>query len=85
MSGKGKTKKPEKTDLKNKEQTTCRKQSAGKRNSAAKGTQRILGGSKRFFRRAPSEVGKRERMKFIAQNTEDGAVKRKIAFYYRAL
>ena len=33
----------------------------------------------------PSEVGKNERLKFIAKKTEDGAIKGKISFYCKAL
>lgn len=32
-----------------------------------------------------AEVGKRERLKFIAKKTEDGTIKGKISFYCKAL
>ena len=38
-----------------------------------------------FFRREPSEVSKSSRMKFIAQKTEDGEIKGKLAMYCSVL
>jgi len=38
-----------------------------------------------LFRGEPSEIGKIERLKFIAIKTEDGAIKGKISFYCEAL
>ena len=38
-----------------------------------------------LFRRQPSEVGKEERLKFIAIKTDDGKVKGNISFYCKAL
>ena len=70
----------------------CRKSGAsqavkgtGKRDQATKRAERIPGGSLRFFRSEPSEVGKNERLKYIAQKTEDGSDKGKISFYCKAL
>ena len=60
-------------------------QRAGKRNPPPEGGERILGRSKRFFRRQPSEVCKRQRMMFIARKTEDGAIRGKISFCCRML
>ncbi len=46
---------------------------------------RISGRGKRFFRRQPSEVCKRQRMMFLAIKTEDGVIKGKITFCCRML
>ena len=46
---------------------------------------RISGRGKRFFRRQPSEVCKRQRMMFLAIKTEDSVIKGKISFYCRML
>ncbi|MCM1508678.1 MAG: hypothetical protein NC177_16345, partial [Ruminococcus flavefaciens] len=43
------------------------------------------GGSVGFFRSEPSEVCKKERMKFIVIKTENGVITEKIAFYCKAL
>ena len=45
----------------------------------------LSGGSRRFFRREPSEVSKNERMKFIALKTKDGKLKGDTAFFCRVL
>ena len=47
--------------------------------------ERISRGSKRFFRSQPSEVSKKQRLKFIAIKTDDGNIKGKISFYCRSL
>ena len=43
------------------------------------------GGGQRFFRREPSEVSKEHRMRFVAQKTDGGGKKGKIALYCRVL
>ena len=56
-----------------------------KENPSPEGRKRIPGGSQCFFRRQPSEVGKNQRMIFLALKTEDGRITGKISFYCRML
>ena len=57
-------------------------QGAGSREPSAEGRERVFSGGQRFFRREPSEVSKKHRMRFAAQKTDGEG---KIALYCRVL